>query len=103
MTPDELAAAKAGANKKRRLRRLWTSDCSWEEVCDEMGMDSAALREFAATLGLFDRPEPECYLPSPETIRIETEKTRASWSREERESRLVGPPRDRIEDDSGSE
>ena len=90
MTPDELAAAKERANQKRRLRRLWSSDSSFDEICDEMGMDEVALRSYAAGMGLVDRPEPDCYLPSPLEIRLAAAEIRSRWTQVEREARLEG-------------
>lgn len=103
MTPDELAAAKERANQKRRLRRLWASDCSWEEVCEEMGLDSESLRAYAATLGLYDRPEPDCFLPTPEQIRIEAAKIRMGWTQTEREARLGGRLSDKLDNATRSD
>lgn len=88
MTPDELAAAKDRANQKRRLRRLWASDCSFEEICEEMGMAEDEMREYAAALGLADRPEPDFFLPTPEEIKEATYRLRMSWTQAERDARL---------------
>jgi hypothetical protein len=93
MTPAELLASKDRANLRRRLRRLWASDCLFSELCDEMGMTGDEVRLYAAAMGLGpDRPEPDVYLPTPEQIRIETAKIRAAWTPEEREARLGGRP-----------
>lgn len=88
MTPDELSAAKERANQKRRLRRLWASDASLEEVCEEMGMAEPVLRQYAAALGLTDRPAPDCYVPTPLEIKIATAQIRMAWTQHEREARL---------------
>lgn len=89
MTPDELAASLEGANRKRRLRRRWKSDASLEELAAEFGVSHAELLGMAGDLGLGPR-EAECYLPSPEDIRLACAKLRAEWSESERESRLGG-------------
>lgn len=88
MTPEELQAAKERANLKRRVRRLWAGDSSLAEICDEVGMNEPALRAFAATLGLVERDEPECHLPTPEEIRLEMARIRFQWTQVEREARL---------------
>jgi hypothetical protein len=103
MTPEELAAAKAGANQKRRLRRLWKSDASWEEICEEMGLESESLRAFAGSLGLHDRPDPDCYLPTESEIRQAAASIRMGWSQAEREARLGGRLGDRMDNATGSD
>lgn len=89
MTPAELAASLEGANQKRRLRRRWASDASLEELAAEFGVDIDELLRMAEGLGLGER-EVECYLPSPEDIRLACAKLRAGWTESERESRLGG-------------
>lgn len=91
MTPEELAASLEGANLKRRLRRRWRSDASLDELASEFGVGSEELLRMADGLGLGPR-EAECYLPSPEEIRVECAKLRAKWTESERESRLSGRP-----------
>lgn len=103
MTPEELSAAKERANLKRRVRRLWAGDSSFSEICDEVGMDEAGLRAFAATLGLVDREEPECYLPSPEEIRLATARIRSGWTQAEREARLEAARSVRMGDATGDD
>lgn len=103
MTPEELKAAKEGANLKRRVRRLWAGDSSFCEICDEVGMDEPTLRAFAATLGLVDREEPECYLPSPEAIRLATAQIRSEWTQAEREARLEAARTVRMSDATGDD
>jgi hypothetical protein len=80
----------AAANRKRQFHRLWKSDATYEELCEEMQMTPEEVRAFADSLWLGERPEPNPYLPSPEEIRIECAKIRAGWSQAERESRLGG-------------
>lgn len=103
MTPEELATAKERANLKRRVRRLWAGDSSLAEICDEVGMDEAGLRAFAATLGLVDRAEPECYLPSQLEIRLATAQIRSQWTQAEREARLEAARSVRIGDATGDD
>ena len=103
MTPEELSAAKDRANQKRRLRRLWASDCSFEELCEEMGMAAPELRRYAATLGLTDRPDPDCYVPSPLDIKIAAAQIRMGWTQVEREARLEGRLSDRLDNATGSD
>jgi hypothetical protein len=103
MTPDELAAAKERANQKRRLRRLWVSDASWDEVCEEMGLEPESLRAFAATLGLYDRPDPDIYLPTPQEIKVAAANIRMGWSQAEREARLEGRLHDRMDNATRSD
>lgn len=103
MTPEELKTAKEGANLKRRVRRLWAGDSSLAEICDEVGMDEPALRAFAATLGLVDREEPECYLPSPQEIRLATARIRSEWTQAEREARLEAARSVRMSDATGDD
>lgn len=88
-TPQEIRANKEKANKKRKLRRLWSySDLSFDEVCDEMEMSCQELLSYAKSLGLGDRVEPTVFIPTPEQIRIAAAEIRAGWSQAERESRL---------------
>lgn len=103
MTPEELKTAKEGANLKRRVRRLWAGDSSLSEICDEVGMDEPTLRAFASTLGLVDREEPECYLPTPEEIRLATAKIRSEWTQAEREARLEAARSVRINETTGDD
>jgi hypothetical protein len=90
LTPE----GKAAANKKRQFRRLWASDCTLDELCDETAMTAAEVRVFADSLGLGERPEPEQYLPSHDEIRLQCAIFRAGWTQAERESRLGGRPID---------
>lgn len=103
MTPEQLAVAKERANLKRRIRRLWAGDSSLSEICDEVGMTEAELRAFAAALGLVERDEPECYLPSPEQIRLATARIRSEWSQTEREARLEAARSVRINEATGDD
>ena len=103
MTPEELSAAKERANQKRRLRRLWVSDSSLEEICEEMGMAEPVLRQYAAALGLTDRPDPDCYVPTPLEIKLAAAQIRMGWTQAERESRLGGRQSDRLDNATGSD
>ena len=57
------------ANQKRALRRLWTSDSTTEDICDDLEMSPEQLAAAAVELGLPPRVEPECYCPTPDEIR----------------------------------
>lgn len=61
-----------------------------EMVVEEMWMSPEAVSELAKSMGLGERVEPECYLPSPEEIRLATARFRSEWSQAERECRLQG-------------
>jgi len=88
-TEEEIRANKVSANKKRKLRKLWSySDLSFDEVCDEMEMSAHELLAYAASLGLRERVEPNVFIPSPEQIRVAAAEIRAGWSEADRESRL---------------
>ena len=97
MTPEELAASKAAANLKRRLRMLWSGDSTIEEIADELVMAPAEIDALAVSMGLGERPEVDLYEPDEKTIRAACARIRAGWTPDERESRLVGPPRGRLE------
>lgn len=101
MTPEELAASEEQANKKRKLRRLWKGDSSFDEICEEMGMTGDAVEAFAAALGLSERPESEAYLPTPEEIRLACARIRAAWTPAERESRLEAARSARMDNTTG--
>jgi hypothetical protein len=68
-----------------------------ELVVERLFLTPAAVLELAAAMGLGERKEPECYLPSPEEIRVETARMRASWTQTERDSHLQGAPTGRME------
>ena len=97
MTPEELAASKAAANLKRRLRMLWSGDSTIEEIADELVMSEEQVSSLAASMGLGERPEVDLYEPDEKTIRAACARIRAGWTPDERESRLAGPPRGRLE------
>lgn len=101
MTPEELAASKERANKKRQLHRLWAGDSSLDEICDDLGMAEDEVLELALSLGLPARQEPEFFLPSPEEIRLECAKIRAGWTQTERESRRSAAWSARLENATG--
>lgn len=79
---------KLNANQKRALRRLWPGDLTTDEIRDELGITPEQLLAAAAIMGLPERQEGTIYIPSPETIRLECAKIRASWTPAEREARL---------------
>lgn len=64
-------------------------------------MGPVELREYATSLGLGDRQDPEVYLPTAEQIRLATAAIRSGWTQTERESRLVGQPPARIKEATG--
>ncbi len=101
MGPEELAASKERANKKRQLHRLWAGDSSLDEICDDLGMAEDEVLELALSLGLPARQEPEFFLPSPEEIRLECAKIRAGWTQMERESRRSAAWSARLENATG--
>lgn len=87
MEPEELAASKERANRKRQLHRLWAGDSSLDEICDDLGLTEDEVLELAQSLGLPPRQEPEFFLPTTEEIRLACAKIRAGWTQMERESR----------------
>lgn len=87
MEPEELAASKERANRKRQLHRLWAGDSSLDEICDDLGLTEDEVLELAQSLGLPPRQEPEFFLPTTEEIRLACAKIRAGWTPMERESR----------------
>lgn len=125
LTPEELLKSKVRANIKRSLRRLWVGDMEFDELLDAVqptadgvrraaaalgvkGVDEAALVAemrlppdgvvaLAREMGLGERVEPDCYLPTAEEIRLATAKFRAGWSQTERDARLQGPSIGRLE------
>ena len=76
------------SNQKRALRRLWTSDSTTEDICDDLEMTPEQLAAAAAELGLPPRVERECYLPGEEQIRLEAARIRFGWDRATRDARL---------------
>lgn len=60
-------------------------------------MSADELRQYAATLGLADRPEPDFYLPTPLEIKLATARIRSEWTQQERDARLEGRLSDRLE------
>ena len=63
----------------------------------QMRLDPDQIKAMADEMGLGPRVEPECYLPTPEEIRIATARLRAEWSPSELESHLAGGRRGRLE------
>jgi hypothetical protein len=103
MTPAELAASKERANRKRQLHRLWAGDSSLDEICDDLGMAEDEVLEFAQSLGLPPRPEPEFFLPTPEQIRMACAEIRSKWTQLERESRRAAAWSVRMDNATGSD
>lgn len=88
-SPEEIQANKETANRKRKLRRLWSySDLSFDEVCDEMEMTASELIGYASSLGLRSREEPNVFIPTPEQIRVAAAEIRSRWTQADMESRL---------------
>lgn len=89
--PEEIEANRARANEKRRLRHLWKGEHTLSEIADEMEMAEGEMLAFAASLGLDadERPEIDCYLPTPEQIRIAAAEIRAGWTTAELEARRM--------------
>jgi hypothetical protein len=59
-------------------------------VANEMSLTAEAVVSLAKEMGLGVRPEPDCYLPTPDEIRLETAKFRSEWSQAERDARVQG-------------
>jgi hypothetical protein len=93
---EEIEANRALANDKRKLRHLWKGELTLSEICDEMEMSEGELLAFADTLGLDDRPESDCFIPTPEQIRLAAAEIRAGWSPAELEARRM-PWRGRLD------
>jgi hypothetical protein len=76
------------ANEKRAIRRLWKSDMTLAEICEELGFSSGEVSDAAFYLGLPKRAAPDIYLPTQDEIREACAKIRSTWSPAERELRL---------------
>jgi tRNA A58 N-methylase Trm61 len=61
-----------------------------DAVVQEMRLSPDAIAAMAAEMGLGERVEPECYLPTAEEIRMATARLRSQWTQSELESRLGG-------------
>lgn len=126
MTPEELLRSKVGANVRRSLRRLWAGDMEFAELCDAVQPSEASVQRaidaisgyagppagevasdmtlaaedvlaLAKEMGLGERVEPECYLPSQEEIRMASARIRSEWSQDERDARRSGRPLGRLD------
>lgn len=86
-TLDGVRAAVAALRKEGKETTL----CP-HAVVAEMRLDPDAVVALAKEMGLGEREEPECYIPTPEEIRLATAKILAGLTPEEREQRLGGPP-----------
>lgn len=62
-----------------------------DALADEMQLTPEQIAELAASMGLGERVEPECYLPTAAEIRLATAQFRAGWSQAERDARVTGP------------
>jgi hypothetical protein len=76
------------ANEKRAIKRLWKSDMTTAEICEELGFSIGEVADAAVFLSLPPRVAPEIYLPTQREIREACEKIRASWSPGEHALRL---------------
>jgi hypothetical protein len=76
------------ANEKRAIKRLWKSDMTTAEICEELGFSLGEVADAAVFLNLPKRAAPDIYLPTPIEIRDACAKIRSSWSPGERELRL---------------
>lgn len=97
MTEDELAASRARATVRRRLKLLWRGDSTDEEIREDLGLDEAGFRALVDEMRLPDRTGQACYEPDPATIRLECAKIRMGWSQVEREARLEAATSSRME------
>lgn len=88
MTEDELAASRARATVRRRLKLLWRGDSTDEEIREDLCLDEASFRGLVDEMRLPDRAGQACYEPDPATIRLECAKIRMGWTQVEREARL---------------
>jgi hypothetical protein len=61
-----------------------------DALVQEMRLSPDAIAAMAAEMGLGERVEPECYLPTAEEIRLATARLRSQWTPAELESRLGG-------------
>ena len=66
-------------------------------VVEEMRLSPDSVSAMAEEMGLGERVEPECYLPTPEEIRIATARLRSEWTQAELESRLGGSSSGKME------
>ena len=66
-------------------------------VAEELRLTPEDIEALAMEMGLGERVEPECYLPTAEEIRWATAQFRAGWSQAERDARLEGPASGRME------
>lgn len=97
MTPAEIKASKERANKKRKLHRLWNSENTIDEICEEMDMDEDEVVVLATEMGLPEMPEScRSYIPTPEELRLACAAVRAGWTDAERDARRTGCFIDRI-------
>jgi hypothetical protein len=68
-----------------------------DALVQEMRLSPDAIAAMAAEMGLGERVEPECYLPTAEEIRLATARLRSQWTPAELESRLGGAGLGRME------
>jgi len=76
------------ANEKRAIKRLWKSDMTLAEICEELGFSPGEVADAAKFLNLKKRAAPDLYLPTPEEIRAACAEIRSRWTPSEHELRL---------------
>lgn len=84
-------------NQKRAIRHLWKGELTLAEIAEEMEFTPEQLAEAVASLGLPERSEADVYLPTRAEIRKAAAEIRAGWTPAEREARLCGSWRVRLE------
>lgn len=87
-----------------QLFRLWQSGVETQVICDTLGISRYRLFKYAEKYGLPRRPRnepgvnmPRVDDPSPEQIQERCMAVQATWTDAEREKRLVGFRRARVE------
>ena len=73
---------------RKKLRKLWVSELTFDEICDELELEAGELNRLAEEFDLGERPECDIYIPTPEEIRLRAAAIRANWTQAEREARI---------------
>jgi predicted Zn-dependent protease with MMP-like domain len=74
---------------RKKVKKLWkVSELTFDEICDELGMEPGELNRLAEEMDLGERPECDIYIPTPEEIRLRAAAIRANWTQAEREARI---------------
>ena len=76
------------ANEKRAIKRLWKSDMTIAEICEELGFSAGEVADAAVFLSLPKRNAPDIYLPTQDEIRRACKEIQSKWTPGERELRL---------------